>query len=546
MFEIQKFLKKSVKGLVSVDEQVKFLEEYSPDKVTAKQLKIFAKFMLKHMTRRLKMPDAIDVCGTGGSGLNRINTSTISAFILAAFGVGVAKHGNKAASGRFGSFDLLEALGVKIEGVDVEKKYRDTGLAFIYARDFHPVMKHFVEARKKIGKPTVFNLLGPLLNPARVEKQIIGCGFKKQMKLIAETCKLLGKKHVMVVHGSDGLDEVTLTGKTDVVELYKGDVREYSIGPEDFGISRCDFKEIAGGTAVKNMKIALDILSERCRSRHADLVYVNTALALKLSGAVDSLEKGYRIARGVIGLRQLEKYKGNIMAEIAASKLLARSERDFKKAISERGVSLIAEIKKASPSEGEIVRGKFEPGKIAQIYEGEGAKAISVLTDEEYFDGSFDYLREAKEATFDVPILCKDFIMHEYQIFKAREAGADAVLLIVSILTPAQIKKFLKVAQSLGMDCLVEVHDEAELDIALKAGAEIIGINNRNLQNFSVDLGVTNRLVKKIPAGKIIVSESGINSGEDVKRLDKRVNAILVGTAIMKSRNMKKKIHELT
>lgn len=550
--EILEFLNGSVSGELKMEDQVKFLAEFIPEKVTAEHVKIFAEFMLGKMSSKLKMPGAIDICGTGGSGLSRINTSTIAAFILAELGVGVAKHGNKAASGRCGSFDLLDVLGVSIDkdAEELEKMYDRKGLAFIFARNFHPLLKHFAEARKSFGKPTIFNLLGPLLNPAEPKMQIIGTSFRNQMRMIAEAARLLGKKKVIVVRGEDGLDEVTLTGETNIVEMADGKIKEYKIGPENFGLKRVEFSEIAGGDFELNKKIALEIMDGKCEDSRADLVYVNCALALKMVGKAETLREGYLLAKSSIGKGKLEACRGDILEEIAASKIIKKSTRSFFEALNkENGRALIAEVKFASPSKDLIYKGKVGAEtavKIAKIYEKNGASAISVLTDEKYFKGNFEYLKKIKEATKKVPILCKDFIVSEYQIFKAREYGADAILLIAKLLSEVQLKQFLKVARDFGMECLVEVHDEEELLKVLKTDAKIIGINNRNLSNFTIDLETTNRLVKMISKDKIIVAESGISSREDLKKLDKKVNAILVGSALMSSKNITKKIHELT
>lgn len=541
---VERFLNDSIEGKLNVKDQVKFLENYTPEKIGAEDLKLFASFMLGKMSGNLKMPEAIDICGTGGSGLERINTSTIAAFILATLDVKVAKHGNKAASGRFGSFDLLEKLGIDIERDDLQEIYDSQGLAFIYARNFHPLMRHFVEARKLIGKPTIFNILGPLLNPAGVKKQIIGTSFKGQMRLIAEAGKLLGKERLMVIRGEDGLDEVTLCGSTDVVELCDGEIFEYKIVPEDFGIKSCEFVEITGGDAEFNTGIALEILNGKCSERHADLVYVNVALALKLAGVTEDLKEAYAMAKNTIGIHKLNLYKNNILRDIADTKILRDSERSFKRALAGDGVSLIAEIKFASPSEGSFDPEFKDVGTIAKIYEDGGAAAISVLTDEKFFGGSFENMRIAAAAT-SLPILCKDFIVNEYQIYKAREYGANAILLIAKLLDSTKMKKFLAIAASLNMDCLVEVHNERELESALDAGAEIIGVNNRNLENFEINIENTNRLAKHIPEGKLLVSESGIKSREDIARLDQKVNAVLVGTSLMKSKNIKKTLHEI-
>lgn len=537
-------------GKISVDEQVQFLADFTPEKITAERLKIFADFMIKYMAVKLHMPGAIDICGTGGSGLQRINTSTIATFILAELGLKMAKHGNKAASGRCGSFDLLESLGIQIEKspAELEKLYREKGLVFIFARNFHPVMKFFAEARKVFGKPTIFNILGPLLNPARPRVQIIGTSFKGQMRLIAEAAKLLGKKNVMVVRGQDGLDEVTLTAKTDVVELKNGRIFEYTIGPEDFGLRKVSFGNISGGDIYENTKIALGILGGGIDDSRADLVYINCALVLKMVGKVKTLRDGYLLAKNVIGKGKLAAYKGDILEEIAASKILKKSTKNFLEALNGKKKTLIAEIKFASPGRGKIYKsvGSAEVAvKIARLYEKYGVSAISVLTDEKYFHGSFDYLKKVSEAT-SLPVLCKDFIISEYQIFKAREHGADVILLIAVLLTVEQIERFLAVTRDLGMEAIVEIHDEDELEKILKTSAKIIGINNRNLKNFTVDFETTNRLVKKIPKGKIIIAESGIEGRGDLKKLDARIDAVLIGTALMGAKNIIKKIHEFT
>jgi len=494
------------------------------------------------------MPGAIDICGTGGSGLIRINTSTIASFILAELGVKVAKHGNKAATGRFGSFDLLEELGIDIEksAEELENIFDKKGLAFIYARKFHPVMKHFAETRKAVGEPTIFNILGPLLNPANPQKQIIGTPFKNQMRMMAEACRLMGKEHVMIVRGSDGLDDVTMTGLTKVVEMKNGNISEYSITPKDFGLDECKFEKIAGGDNVKNIRVANKILSGEGFTERADLVYINCALALKLAGKADDLKEGYRLAKATQGISKLEAYKGNILNEIVAAKSLKPSDRSFFDALSKDGISVIAEIKKASPSEGQIFKGDFDAGNIAKNYEEHGASAISVLTDEKYFDGKYDFMKEARAATNSTPILCKDFITQEYQIHQAREFGADAILLIAALLDRGKIQRFINVAAELDMDCLVEIHNEEELLSVLTTDAKIIGINNRNLKTFEVNLETTNRLSTMVPSGRLVVSESGIKNKSYVDSLTCRVDAVLVGTTLMRAKNLTNKLNEIT
>lgn len=212
-----------------------------------------------------------------------------------------------------------------------------------------------------------------------------------------------------------------------------------------------------------------------------------------------------------------------------------RPPRDFYEAIDHGGqLRVIAEIKKASPSKG-VLRGDFDPVKIALGYAGSGASALSVLTDEKFFMGSLTYLRAVRDAV-DIPLLRKDFIIDPYQVYEARLYGADALLLIVSALGQDALRGLLALTRSLGMDAVVEVHDEEELGRALDAGSRIIGINNRDLRTFEVDLGVSARLARMIPGGVIAIAESGISSGADIKRLrDQGVHVFLIGETFMKA-----------
>ncbi len=209
--------------------------------------------------------------------------------------------------------------------------------------------------------------------------------------------------------------------------------------------------------------------------------------------------------------------------------------RGFRRALlSYGGVSVIAEVKKASPSKG-IICADFDPVRIAVNYQKNGAQALSVLTDEPFFQGSLLYLMQARQAV-SLPVLRKDFIIDPLQIDEARAHGADAILLICAILESSQIREYKEQAAVLGMDALVEVHDEEEVQKALAAGSDLIGINNRNLKDFSVDINTTFRLQKIIPAGIPVVSESGLKSAEDMRRLkEEGVAAALIGETLMRA-----------
>ena len=212
--------------------------------------------------------------------------------------------------------------------------------------------------------------------------------------------------------------------------------------------------------------------------------------------------------------------------------------------------ALIAEVKKASPSLGllrEEFKDKFEPVKIAEQYKKHGASAVSVLTDKDFFQGSLDDLKAVKDKV-GLPTLRKDFMVDEIQFYEARAYGADCVLLIVAALEKRQLEDFFSLATELKMDVLIETHHEKELDIVLERlpEARLIGINNRDLKTFSTDLGVTLRLAKRIPPGKIIVSESGIHKRDDVKRLlEAGVHAMLVGESLIKAPDTGAKLREL-
>ena len=211
------------------------------------------------------------------------------------------------------------------------------------------------------------------------------------------------------------------------------------------------------------------------------------------------------------------------------------------------GLRLIAETKKASPSKG-LLRDDYDPASLAKCYVENGAAAVSVLTEVDHFQGSLEHMSAVKEVVgpLGAPVLRKDFVFDPYQVYEARAYGADALLLIVAILTPERLRELLEVSQSLWLQALVEVHDEAELQAALDAGAEIIGINNRDLRTFNTDISLTDRLASLAPMGKIVVSESGIHSHDDMVRLRRGgAHAMLVGEAIVTAPDPGAKVREL-
>lgn len=242
-----------------------------------------------------------------------------------------------------------------------------------------------------------------------------------------------------------------------------------------------------------------------------------------------------------------ERKRSRPLAELREIALGQPAPLDLAAALRGEGIRLIAEVKKASPSRG-IIRADFNPVRIAQVYAANGASAISVLTESRYFQGSLGYLKEIRGALGDkrLPLLRKDFIVDPYQVYESRAAGADSLLLIVAILKPEELGELLELSHELGMSCLVEVHNEAELEIAGKSQAKIIGINNRDLSTFSVDLATTGRLRPLIPPDRIVVSESGIKGHGDMEKLGRwGVDAVLIGEALMSSADISAKMKEL-
>ena len=223
---------------------------------------------------------------------------------------------------------------------------------------------------------------------------------------------------------------------------------------------------------------------------------------------------------------------------------MPKGKFEFENALSGKELSFICECKKASPSKG-VIAEDFPYAEIAEEYEKAGADCISVLTEPKWFLGKNEYLKEITERV-SIPCIRKDFTVNEYMIYEAKLLGASAVLLICSILTEAQIKKYIGICDGLGMSALVEAHDETEIAMAVNAGARIIGVNNRNLKDFSVDTGNSRRLRALVPGNVIFVAESGVKTAEDIKVLkDAGVNAVLIGETLMRADDKKQKLDEL-
>jgi anthranilate phosphoribosyltransferase len=268
---------------------------------TAEEIAGLASVMRAKATRVLITEPVLDIVGTGGDGANTFNISTTAAFVAAGAGLKVAKHGNRAASSQCGSADVLEALGVRIElnAEQVQRCIEQVGIGFMFAPAFHPAMKYAAVPRREIGIRTVFNILGPLTNPASARAQVLGVADRMLVEKMALALKGLGCHHALVVHGEDGLDEITINGQTQVYEVKDGSIKIYSISPEDLSLARADLSSLRGGTVTENAAILRSVLTGAPGPRR-DVVLMNAAAALLAGDRVDTLQQGVALAGEVI------------------------------------------------------------------------------------------------------------------------------------------------------------------------------------------------------------------------------------------------------
>ncbi len=290
---------------------------------TVDEIAGFARVMRARAIRVVTADPVIDIVGTGGDGLHTFNISTAAAFVAAAAGLKVAKHGNRAMSSQCGSADVLEALGVRIDlnADQVQRCIEEVGLGFMFAPSFHPAMKYASAPRREIGIRTVFNILGPLTNPAGARAQVVGVADGTLVEKLALVLKSLGCQHALVVHGEDGLDEITVTGKTRVCELKDGGIKSYSISPDDFGLPQASLDSLRGGTLEENAALLRGVLAGTPGPQR-DVVLMNAAAGLLAGDRVDTLRQGAALAGEVIDqghalakLEQLIKFSRSLTQE---------------------------------------------------------------------------------------------------------------------------------------------------------------------------------------------------------------------------------------
>ncbi|MFH0762681.1 MAG: anthranilate phosphoribosyltransferase [Candidatus Omnitrophota bacterium] len=300
--QMQEVMEEIMSGAAQTAEIVSFLTALSAKGETIEEVTAAVSVMRRYVTAvRTKHKVVLDTCGTGGDKKGTFNISTAAALLVSACGIAVAKHGNRSVSSKSGSADCLEALGVNInlDKEEIEKCLDEVGIAFLFAQNFHPAMKYAMPARKEIGKRTVFNILGPLTNPAAATHQLVGVYDRHWLEILAQALGNLGTTRALIVHGEDGLDEITTTGRTFISEEYKGRIKNYELTPEEFSIKRAAPEELAGGSAKDNAEIILEILGGKAGAKR-DIVILNAAAAVYAAEKVNSIKEGIALAKEAI------------------------------------------------------------------------------------------------------------------------------------------------------------------------------------------------------------------------------------------------------
>eukprot|EP00045_Choanoeca_perplexa_P004817 m.40835 g.40835 ORF g.40835 m.40835 type:complete len:887 (-) comp12783_c0_seq1:89-2749(-) len=530
----------------------------------------------------------VDIVGTGGDGVDAFNVSTVAGIVMAACGVTVAKHGNRSSSGNIGSADFLEAFGanINLDAAQTASVIDRCGYGFLFAPQFHPAMKHVATARKELGFRTLFNLLGPLTNPARPSRQVIGISNAALGPIFASIfAERANHVQTLIVHSSDGLDEVSPSQPTHVWEVRGSVITAYDVDPTMFGLTPHALSQVCGMSLSERVDALRNLLQGK-PSPVRSFVVLNAAVGVYVAGKADSWEAAAQQVQAVLDNGQAEKVADRFVgmtrrfsattassstggediltvisrqrrADVAEAKAVmdldtlkarvateAPTQLDFAARLRQSSpLAVMAEVKRASPSKGDIALG-IEAGPQALKYAQGGAAAISVLTEPTWFKGTLADLLQVRQAleslgTARPAVLRKDFLIDEYQIYEARLYGADTCLLIVAILSDDELTHLIQVARSLNMEPLVEVANPAEMQRALAAHAKVIGINNRNLRDFTVDSATTTTVIASAQQALddvLLCALSGISNRVNVQLYRAAgCQAVLVGEALMRA-----------
>ncbi len=311
--EAEAVMNEIMEGEASAVQMSSYLTALSMKGETVEEITASAAGMRAHCVRLLHDMDVLEIVGTGGDGANSFNISTTSSLVISAAGIPVAKHGNRAASSKCGAADVLEALGVNIT-ISPEKNrelLEKIGICFLFAQNYHIAMKYVAPVRKELGIRTIFNILGPLANPAGANMELMGVYDESLIEPLAHVLANLGVKRALVVYGTDGLDEISLSAPTKICEVKDGTFTSYEITPEQFGLTRCKKEDLVGGTPAENAQITHDILAGKPGPKR-DAVLMNAGAAIYMAGKAETIQDGIDMARNMIdsgkAAAQLEKF----------------------------------------------------------------------------------------------------------------------------------------------------------------------------------------------------------------------------------------------
>jgi len=537
--------------------------------VTIPELNGALRFFLAQATTVHYPHPVIDIVGTGGDGLGTFNISTAASMVVASRGVAVAKHGGRASTSKSGSVDVIEHLGIPLydDSSKIIASLDKHHYAYLCGPFFNPLLKSLRNLRRSLGFQTLLNILSPMANPMRPSKLVIGVYRKDLVRKLAEVLLSFGKEHAIIVHSEDGLDEFSVSSTNHVAEFTsKGIITEYSITPEQVGLRRSPLSEVIGGTPAENAEIIRGIFRGEITDAKLDIVLFNAASGFVVAGVAADLAQGVILARDQIESGKAYALLNDLKNEVIMSHFLDKIRKstlnrlayiktpenqtpnclDFNRIFITHRSPIIAEIKFASPSHGTIYKEKCDPIDIASQYLKNGAAALSVLTEPEYFKGNIQFIADIRKRFPQTPILLKDFVLSELQIRQALEYGANAVLLIVAFLEPARIQKLYSYALSLSLTPLVEISNLAEMTALKSLNPKVIIINNRNLKTQQVDLRTSGELISHIVSDAHVISASGIENGRQLKALrELGFHGFLVGTTLMKHQNPGNALNQL-
>ena len=563
---------------------------------TVDELTGFASAMRARVIRVHAPAGVIDTCGTGGDQMATFNISTAAALVVAAAGVPVAKHGNRAVTSASGSSDVIGALGLSVEtsAEEAEASLAEVGFGFLHAPGFHPGMRHAGPTRRELGVRTAFNLCGPIANPAMPARQLVGVADPASAERVAHALLALGVERAFVVHG-DRIDELPLDGSGVIYDVTAGrrhaadrdaggrgpaarrqqrargrhPGRQRRDHPRDLRWEPDGARGRRGGTQRGRGTGRRGARGGPCGRRGAGQGNrrgragggARGAAARQGAGARGSCagrgvagagRRGWRapgaaagmtatadpvprsraarnpVAGGAAGVldeiaarrrADIERELGHrTYADLAREAASAPEPRDQLGRLLRPGLHLIAEIKRRSPSAGTLAEGRLDVAERARAYAAGGASAISVLVEPHWFGGSLDDIAAARDAT-SLPILAKEFVVDPRQLPLVRAAGADLVLLL-AVLHPRarRLARLVAQARDLGLEPLVEVHDERELESAVASGARLIGINNRDLRTLRSTRSWPSACAHLVPDDRLVVAESGVRDESRLRR----------------------------